>query len=75
VPLNLLGMRGKVGEKLIGDLGILRGNGIQTIQRVYWNNLDTALVSDIPSEARLAPANWGNLQLVAEGASAPTPKP
>jgi hypothetical protein len=66
VPLNLLGIRGKPGEKLIGDLGILRGNGIQTVQRIYWNNLDTALVSDIPSEARLAPVNWGNLQLVPE---------
>ncbi|MBM3211335.1 hypothetical protein FJZ33_03880, partial [Candidatus Poribacteria bacterium] len=51
------------GRWLIGDLGILRGNNRQTIQRIYWNNLDTAAVSDIPTEAQLKPLNWGLFRL------------
>ena len=40
-------------------MGILRGNGRQTLQRVYWNNKATAIVTDVPSEAELTPALWG----------------
>ena len=39
----------------LGDLGVPRGQSGQTVQRIYWNNLDTLLVSDLPSEARLQP--------------------
>ena len=59
VPLSSLGFAPKAGESVLADFGILRGNGAQTIQRLYWNNLNTNIVSDIPSEARLQPANWG----------------
>lgn len=59
IPLSLLGFTPQRGQQILGDLGVLRGDGGQTTQRVYWNNLDTNLVSDIPSEARLRPANWG----------------
>ena len=59
VPLSALGFLPKPGESFLADCGILRGNGAQTIQRLYWNNLNTSIVSDIPSEARLQPANWG----------------
>ncbi len=59
VPLSSLGLAPKVDESVLADFGILRGNGTQTIQRLYWNNLNTNIVSDIPSEARLQPANWG----------------
>ncbi len=45
---------------------VLRGNRSQTIQRQYWNNLNTAFVSDVPSEARLQPRNWGIWKLVPE---------
>lgn len=65
VPLALLGLSGRAGEQCLGDIGILRGNGVQTLARDYWNNLDTALVSDIPSEARLAPSHWGVWKVVA----------
>jgi hypothetical protein len=30
-----------------------------TTQRLYWNNLDTSIRSDVPSGARLQPANRG----------------
>ena len=59
-PLSLLGLTApQSGEELPGDLGLLRGDGAQTTQRVYWNNQETGMVSDVPTEARLRPANWG----------------
>jgi hypothetical protein len=63
VPLALLGLQPAEGQVLRGDLGLLRGSGAVTTQRLYWNNLDTAICSDVPSEARLAPANWGQWRL------------
>jgi len=42
-----------------GDLGILRGSGGQTTQRVYWSNKATAITADVPSEAELTPRLWG----------------
>jgi hypothetical protein len=59
VPLEVLGLRPEVGAEIIGDLGLLRGDGVQTTRRLYWNNRDTSLISDLPSEARLRPSNWG----------------
>jgi hypothetical protein len=59
VPLEILGLRLGEAAELLGDFGLLRGDGAQTTARTYWNNLDTNLVSDIPSEARLQPARWG----------------
>ena len=59
IPLSVLGWQPQSGQTYRADLGLLRGNGAQTLQRVYWNNRDTAIVSDIPSEARLRPENWG----------------
>lgn len=63
VPLKLLGISGHAGDTLLGDMGILRGSGSQTTLRTYWNNMDTAMVSDIPTEARLSPANWGKMKV------------
>lgn len=64
IPLKLLGLNTNVGESLLGDMGILRGSGSQTTLRTYWKNMDTAMVSDIPTEARLVPANWGKLKII-----------
>ena len=41
------------------DIGVLRGDGMQTTQRVYWSNKGTAITSDVPSEAMLTPNLWG----------------
>jgi len=54
MPLSALSLSPKSGESVLADFGILRGDGTQTIQRLYWNNLNTSIVSDIPSEARPA---------------------
>ena len=59
IPLATLGLKPSAGQPLKGDVGILRGNGFQTLQRVYWSNKATGLVSDLPSEAELTPQLWG----------------
>ncbi len=58
-PLDQIGLVPEKGREILGDIGILRGQSGQTVQRIYWNNLDTLLVSDLPSEARLQPGRWG----------------
>ncbi len=58
-PLSLLDLKPEPGTTIRGDIGILRGNGFQTLQRVYWNNKATGITSDLPSEAMLTPNLWG----------------
>lgn len=62
LPLSLLGIKPKQGLVIKGDIGVLRGDGYQTIARSYWHNKATAIVSDVPSEAELSPAFWGAWQ-------------
>lgn len=59
VPLSLLSFTPTPKETIKGDIGILRGNGFATLQRTYWFNKATGLVSDIPSEVELTPQLWG----------------
>lgn len=59
VPLAVLGWEPAAGSRFRGDIGLLRGNGFQTLQRVYWSNKATAITSDVPSEAELTPRLWG----------------
>jgi hypothetical protein len=63
VPLKVLGFRPTTGKEILADLGVLRGKEGRTMQRVYWSDKDTVLVSDLPSEARLYPEHWGIWQL------------
>ncbi|HEY2343561.1 MAG TPA: hypothetical protein VGH90_11045, partial [Chthoniobacteraceae bacterium] len=66
IPLSALGLNPVAGQSLKGDIGILRGDGTQTLQRVYWNNKATGITADVPSEAELTPALWGRWEIVAE---------
>lgn len=61
IRLKTLGLAPSPGQKLTGDLGLLRGNGFQTLQRVYWSNKATNLTADVPSEAQLTPQLWGKI--------------
>ncbi len=61
-PLVILGLNPATGATIKGDLGILRGNGFQTLQRVYWSNKATGIVADVPSEAELSPTLWGSFE-------------
>ena len=63
IPLKALGFEPKKDMQFIGDIGILRGAEGRTIRRVYWSNINTTLVSDLPTEARLQPSEWGVLKV------------
>lgn len=62
VPLAVLGLKPTAGMVIRGDLGVLRGDGNQTMARVYWSNKGTAITADVPSEAMLAPQLWGRVE-------------
>ncbi|HZE96378.1 MAG TPA: hypothetical protein VE981_05100 [Planctomycetota bacterium] len=66
IPLSVLGLKPEAGKSIKGDVGLLRGNGFQTMQRVYWQNKATGLISDVPGEAMLTPQLWGKLQFVVQ---------
>jgi hypothetical protein len=59
IPLAALGLKPAAGLAIKADIGILRGDGMQTTQRVYWSNKGTGITSDVPSEAMLTPNLWG----------------
>jgi hypothetical protein len=59
IPLEKLGLQPSAGDAIRGDIGLLRGDGAQTIQRVYWCNKATGITADVPSEAELTPRLWG----------------
>ena len=59
ISLQALSLKPVPGGKIKADIGILRGDGVQTLQRVYWSNKATGIVSDVPSEAELLPNLWG----------------
>lgn len=61
IPYATLGLPAGFTGDLRGDIGVLRGNGYETVQRVYWSNRSADLVSDVPSEAELTPKLWGVL--------------
>ncbi|WP_047814393.1 NHL repeat containing protein [Rhodopirellula islandica] len=66
IPLRLLDWKPQAGQTYRGDVGVLRGNGRETTQRVYWSNKATAITSDVPSEAQLSPSLWGTFQVEKE---------
>ena len=64
IPLAVLDLKPQPGQRINGDLGILRGNGFQTVQRVYWANKASGITADVPSEAELTPRLWGRCEFV-----------
>lgn len=64
IPLKTLNLSPQAGTTIKGDIGLLRGNGFQTQQRVYWSNKATAITADVPSEAQLTPQLWGRWEWV-----------
>ena len=63
VPLSLVSLKLRKGMTFKGDIGVLRGDEGATLARSYWSNKATAIVSDVPSEAELRPANWGEIKV------------
>jgi len=65
VPLKDIGFAPKPGMATRGDVGVIFSDpgGSRNVLRAYHANKDTAIVNDIPSEARLAPDKWGLLRV------------
>lgn len=69
IKRSVLDLSAPVGGEILADVGLIRGNGTQNTQRLLWHNTDTALVSDIPTEARMVPANWGRFAFIEDPAT------
>jgi hypothetical protein len=64
VPLGSIQLKPNSNTRIGGDIGVLRGNGNQTLQRSYWSNKATGLNADVLHEAELTPDQWGELEFV-----------
>jgi hypothetical protein len=62
VPLAVLGLKVRRGERIKGHIGILRGNGTETAARSYRSNKATSITADVPSEVMLTPHLWGIIE-------------
>ena len=64
VPLKLLGVDSLKGKTLRGDFGILGSDsaGQECTSRNYWSNKTTNNTNDVPDEAMLTPALWGEVR-------------
>ena len=65
VPLAVLGWSPKPGTVLKGDVGVIYSDagGSRNAFRLDYANKDTAIINDIPSEARLEPSKWGLIRI------------
>ncbi len=65
IPLNALPWKLSAGMSLRGDVGVLFSDnlGAKCVLRAYWSNKDTNITSDLPSETRLQPRNWGTVNV------------
>jgi hypothetical protein len=74
VPLEAIGFDPqKFVDRAQGmaDIGILRGNAGVTVERLYWKNRNTLLVSDLPAEAKFQPNQWGLIRCKADPGAGP----
>ena len=64
VPLQAIGLRPAAGLVIRGDAGFISSDAQGTINvaRTYWSNKATNLNNDLPSEAWLYPATWGEFK-------------
>jgi len=63
VPLASLGLYPEKRQRLKFDFGFLKTNqaGNEVMQRIYWSNKATSILSDVAAEASLEPAQWGHV--------------
>ena len=64
IPLSELGLKITPGLRVKMDWGVLVSGpeGTEVLQREYWSNKFTQMVSDAPSEATLHPNLWGHVR-------------
>ena len=65
VPLSALGFEPKSGELLRADFGVIWSDatGRRNAARCYWANKAAGIVSDLPSETRMDPSQWGEFKI------------
>jgi hypothetical protein len=65
IPLADIGLKPEPGMKLRGDVGFISSDAKGTINtaRTYLFNKKTGLVNDLPGEARLPTAEWGEIEV------------
>ncbi|KAH0534010.1 hypothetical protein FGG08_007387 [Glutinoglossum americanum] len=65
IPLSELGIDSVEAGEIKGLAGVIFSDpsGTNRASRLYWHDKGTGLVSDVPSEARLEPKNWGPIQI------------
>jgi hypothetical protein len=63
VPLAELGLDTALPEPLKGIVGVIYSDpaGTNRVARLYWHDKDTGMVADVPTEAELTPAKWGDI--------------
>jgi len=68
VPLAALHLDPAKTPIIRGDVGRVLSDqtGTRAVDRVYWANQNTKIMSDVPSEARLQPNLWGTLEFEKE---------
>jgi hypothetical protein len=68
IPLKALGLQ-TLPSELRGDVGVIYGDvtGRDRDQRLYYYNQDTAMISDLSTEATLEPGQWGPLVFAKAG--------
>jgi hypothetical protein len=61
VPLSAISFAPKAGTSYKGDVGVIWSDagGSRNVFRACYFNKETAIVNDIPTEARLQVGNWG----------------
>ena len=67
IPLDVIGLVPQAGLSILGDVGVLTGDGVETQRRIYWNNKTNIITADVPSEAALTPEYWGVWTFTAGG--------
>ena len=66
IPLQALGLQPTRIPRIRADFGIDLGDqtGRQTIERAFWSNPNTKLISDVTSEVTLTPRRWGTFHFI-----------
>lgn len=70
IPLTELGLKPEKRQRLKFDFGFMKTNtdGTEVVQRIYWSNKATSILSDVAAEAALEPGQWGHVIFVSENA-------
>jgi hypothetical protein len=65
VPLKDIHLDPKSADDVRGDVGVVYADdsGHSRSQRLYYYNQQTAMVNDLPTEARLQPDQWGKIAM------------